>query len=125
MLQPLYGDAVMAEHVDVVLRVLAELRLAGVLEHWFQRGQHAVAIELRRHTGIVVAQRYVAGVARFHREADADDLCAHRIDAGGFGVERDQFGVAKLFQPGVELRLGGDQFVVARCGKCRIWGARR
>ncbi|CAM5321889.1 hypothetical protein RLIN73S_06475 [Rhodanobacter lindaniclasticus] len=117
--EPLHGDAVVRQDVDVVLRVLAQLGPRRVLEDRLQRGQHGIAIELRRHAGVVVAERDVAGPARLHREAEADDVRAHRVEAGGLGVERDQLGVAQFLQPGVELRLGGDEFVLAGSGKAR------
>ena len=47
-------DAVAAQHVQVVLAVLAELALAGVGEQRRSASQHLVAVELRRRARVVV-----------------------------------------------------------------------
>ena len=114
VLQTRQRDAVVRQDVDVVLGVLAELGYRGVLEDRLQRFEDGIAIKLLWRAGIVVCQRDIAGLARLHCEAEADDVGQHRVDAGGFGVEGDQFRAAQLVQPGIESGLGGDQLVLAR-----------
>ncbi len=130
MLHSAYGDVVVREDIDVVFRVLAEFGSGRILENRLQRAQHESAVELRRDAGVVVSDRDVARDAEFHREADADDVGAHRIDAGGFGIERDQLGVLQFLQPCIELRGCRDEFVLAGegpvagvCGICRACGS--
>ncbi|MCY1284699.1 hypothetical protein D9M70_336140 [compost metagenome] len=99
------------QHVHVVLGVLAELGLGRVLEDRLERPQHGVAVELRRHAHIGVGDRHVGGLAGFDGEGHADHLGLLGVEAGGLGVEGDQFGAAQLVQPGVEARLVEDGLV--------------
>ncbi|MNQ55968.1 hypothetical protein D3C85_700780 [compost metagenome] len=107
------------EDVDVVLGVLADLGLARVFQDRLERRQHLVAIELRRHAHIGVGQRDVGGFARRDRERQAHQLRLLRVEAGGFAVEGDQFGLLQLRQPAIELDLLEDR-QVARRGRDRV-----
>ncbi len=61
-------------------------------------------------------QRQVGGVVRDDRERDADQLRVHHVEAGSLGIHADQFGGEQFFQPGVELGVGEDGFVVRAVG---------
>ena len=61
-------DAVVAQHVGVVLEVVAELRARGILEQRLQAVEHLGAIELVRHVGAGVRERHVSGAAGLHAE---------------------------------------------------------
>ena len=58
-----------------------------------------------------MAERDIAGLARGDRERNADDTGCKGIEAGGFGIERGEFGRVDPGQPGIELRPGEDGFV--------------
>ena len=99
--------------------MLAQLGLLRIFEQGLERGEHVVATQLRRRTGILVRDRHIRGVAGLDRERYTDNLRAHRIETGGFGVDADQFGDAEFFQPGVEVFPGEDEFVIA-FGVCAL-----
>ncbi len=119
-----HRDAGARQHVDVVLRVLAELAPLRVLENRPQHCEHGFARQLRRRAGIVVTERDVAGRFRLHRERQADDLGAHRIERGRLAVEGDQLRVAQFRGPRVEPFRRGDEFVVAGSGERAVDGFR-
>ncbi len=104
-------DAVVREEVRVVFEMVAELRPVGRLEDRLQRGEHALAIELRRRAGIVVMQRNVRRRAGLDAERDADDLGAHVVEAGRLGVEREEFRLAQPFEPALEMPPFVDRLV--------------
>ncbi|MCY1512737.1 hypothetical protein D9M68_472090 [compost metagenome] len=93
------------QHVHVVLAMLGDLGLVRVLEDRPERGEHGVAVQLRRHAHVAVRQRNVGGLALLHGEGHADQLRLLGVDAVGLGVEGDQLGGAQLLQPDVEVRL--------------------
>ncbi len=95
-------DAMVGEHVAVVLDVLAELLLRAVLEPGLELRQHLVARQLGRRVGVVVGHRNVGRLAGLHAEADAHDLRAHLVERGGLGVDRNQLGRLELREPGIE-----------------------
>ena len=87
---PRERDAVVGEHVRVVLEMVADLAARRILEHRLQRREHALAVQLLGRAGIVVAQRHVGRDAGLDAEGDADDLGLHVVEAGGLGVEGEQ-----------------------------------
>ena len=76
-------DAVVREHVRVVLHVLPELRLAGVLEPGLQPRERRIEVELVRCARVAVRERQVGGLVRRDREREADDA-ARSSDRGSW-----------------------------------------
>jgi hypothetical protein len=91
--------AVVLQHMDVELQVLADLAVVRILEHRAQRLEHTGAIELLRRTGVVVPQRHVGCVTGFDAERDTDDLGAHVVKTRGFGIECKQVSRAQCVDP--------------------------
>ena len=56
-------DAVVRQHVRVVLEMMADLAALRILEQRLQCREHLVAIELLGRAGVVVLQRHVGGDA--------------------------------------------------------------
>ena len=82
-------DAVIGEHVLVVLQVLAELRAARCRQATARDASSTCSpIQLRRRAGIAMAERNVSGARGRRRQRDADDLGRHRIGARRFDVDR-------------------------------------
>src|SRR3546814_15150149 len=76
-------DAVAAQHVQVVLAVLAEFLYRRVSEQRRERGQHLRAVELLRHARIVVRERDIAGEARVRKSVAEGKSVSVRGDRGG------------------------------------------
>ena len=120
-------DAVVLQHVDVVLEVMTEFRLLRVLEHGLQRLEYAGAIELRRRARIVVSQRQIRGRAGLDAEGEPDYLRAHVVEARRLGVEHDQLRAAQLREPALEVLPASQSLIVShdflrRCLRGRIRG---
>ena len=96
-------DAVVHQHVHVVLAVLADLGLRRILQQRLERAKHGIKLELLRHTHIGMTQRHIGRLARLDGERHADQLGALSIDAGGFGIEGEALGVLQALEPGIEL----------------------
>ena len=107
----LHADAVVGQHMLVVLDVLAQLFAARVFQPGFELGQHQVHRQLLRHIQAFMAQRHIRGLAHLHAEGDADDAGLHFVERIGFGVQRRQLGRLELEQPGVKIGLGEDGVV--------------
>ena len=105
-------DAVIGEHVLVVLEVLPELRGMPVLEPWPEPRQDFVEVELLRRASVAMRERQIGGVPGLDRERDADQPRLQRVETGRFGVDRYQRGGGELLQPLVELVDAQDRFVV-------------
>jgi hypothetical protein len=67
-------DAVVAQHVRVVLEMVAELGAMLVGEQRPQEPQDFVAVQLVRRARVSVRERHVGRATRFDRERDADDF---------------------------------------------------
>ncbi len=61
-----------------------------------------------------MAERNVRSLLRLDRDREANDRRLHRIERIGFGVERDELGVADLLDPALELIARGHELVFAR-----------
>ncbi len=109
-------DAVVREHVRVVLQVMADFRRRA-LEPRLEPREHALAVQLIRRAGVAVREREVGGLARRDRERDADELGFHVVEAGGLGVERDERRACEPLAPALERRFGEHGLVAAgrRC----------
>ena len=108
-----HADAIVRQHVHVVLQMLSQFSFFLIFQKWTQGFQHRRPPELRRRAGVVVRQRHIRGATGLDREGNTDDLRAHRIQTRGLAVERNQLGVLQLGQPLVEMRLRQYQFVFA------------
>ena len=104
-------DAVIAQHVRVVLQVVPDLGARRVLEQGLQCRQHAIPVELRRRAGIVVRERQIGGVSGFAAERHADDLGLHVVERGRLGVEGHEWRPPKPFEPLLERRLGHHRLI--------------
>ena len=81
-----------AQHVQIVLAVLADLRLVGINQGRTQCLQHFVYPQLRGRPRRAMGERDVASVTRLNAQADADQIGLHRIQAIGFGIEGEAIG---------------------------------
>ncbi|MNO98274.1 hypothetical protein D3C76_900150 [compost metagenome] len=99
------GRGAVGQDVDIVLGVLPDLGFGRVFQQGFERQQHGLAVQLDRGAFVVVGQRYIRRLMRLDRKRQADQLRLLGIEAGGFGVEREQRGLAQLVQPGIETGL--------------------
>ena len=126
-------QAVVGEHVHVVLQVLADLAMVRALEPRPQRGKRRVEVKLFGHAGIAVRERDVAGLQRLDRQRDADQARRHRIERGRFSVDAGEVRGADALQPCLELRARRDRLVLgaslalghSACGRCTGRGRRR
>ncbi len=105
-------DAVLGEHVEVVLDVLADLEDRRILEQRLQQRQ--CFHDRHLHDAVVGAKVEAAGagamgerhVARFSRRdghGETDQLGHHGIDRGRFGVEGEPAGRIGLGDPHLQL----------------------
>ena len=101
-----HGDAVVGQHVLVVLDMLAQLGLAGILQPGLELGQHVGQRQLLHGIQTFVAQRNVGRFARLHAQRNADQLRLQGVEAVGLGVDGGQFCGMDFGQPFVQLRLG-------------------
>ena len=81
--------------------------------------------QLVSHARIAVRERDVARDARRNGKRQADELRAHRIEAGRLGIETHELGTLDLAQPPLERGFVGHGFVVSRHRRGRIGGGRR
>ncbi|KAF1030450.1 MAG: hypothetical protein GAK37_01366 [Pseudomonas sp.] len=119
------ADGAVGQDVHVELGVLAHLELGRVFQQRLQGQQHGVAVQLVRHADVGMGQRDVGRFVGLNRERNPHQLRLLGVDAGGFGVEGEQFGVVELFQPHVESRLVEDGFVhrLGRLGHNHCFGS--
>ena len=92
-------DAIVGEHVRVVLEMVAELCALGIFENRLKRSEHPVTIELLRRTRVVMVQGHVGSHARLDAERYPDNLGAHVVEAGRLRIERKQLGRPQRLQP--------------------------
>ena len=88
----LHLDAVVGQHMAVVLHMLPQLVFRRVFQPRLEFGQHLLHRQLRGRIGGVVAQGDVSGSAWCDTNADAHDLRLHLYQRGGFGVQGHQIG---------------------------------
>ena len=113
------GDAVARQHLGVVFDVVPDLEHGLVLEqglekrdrpiegHLFWRVFAVRALRLPAVTevegalrrGLAVAQRDVARLAGADRQRHADEIGAHGVERGGFGIDGDGAGGARAGDP--------------------------
>ena len=99
-------DAVVAQHMRVVLQVMAELGVrCDLSSQGLSCARQLVEIELLGRAGIAMRQRQIGRLAGVDAERHADDARLAVIEAGGLGVEGDQLGRFESLQPASKLRL--------------------
>ncbi|CRI63432.1 hypothetical protein THIOKS11320081 [Thiocapsa sp. KS1] len=114
-------DGVTGQDAHVVLEVLADLVTLGVLQQGFQPFEHLQAIQLIRRAGVDMGDRDIGRRARLDGHREADQLRAHVVEVGRFGIEGEQLGGLELCDPGIEGVSGEDDLVVLarlRCRRC-------
>ena len=130
------GDAVAGENLGVVFCVLKNLEDCGALQHRLERVNHLVEGQLalgeivtsEEIVGVafLVAHGDIAGLARFHTKANADEIGHHFVKAGGLGVDGDIAAGMGFGDPCVERGAVLDPFIgvgVEGFGLGRIGGA--
>ena len=60
----------------------------GVFQPGFETGERGFAIQLFRRAGVAMRQRQIGGLAGVDGKRHADQFGLHRVEPGGFGVER-------------------------------------
>ena len=96
-------DAVIGEHMPVVLDVLAQLGVAGIFQPGSQALQHLVQWQLFRRFRRLMAERDIGRLPRLHTQADAQDARLQRIERGGFGIQGRQLSLLDAGEPGVKV----------------------
>ena len=60
-----------------------------------------------------MGHRNIGSFPGFQRHADTHNFCIHVVEAGGFQVEAETFGLVEPFEPRLQLGLLGNHMVVA------------
>jgi hypothetical protein len=125
-------DAVVGEHVAVVLDVLSELGARGVFQPGLEARQHLLQRQLAWRVRALVRQRNVGRLARPHAEGDTDQARLPLVQRGGFGVQRGQLGGLDARQPALERGPVQDRLVRhlvrdgrGRCARRHVASRRR
>ena len=106
-------DAVVGEHVHVVLHVLPDLGAGRILQPGLQARQRGIEGQLLRRAGVAVRQRQVGGAVRPRRRARCRPA-ARPADRGWWSRCRRRSALrGDACQPGFQLRLSQDRFVLA------------
>ena len=100
------------EHVRVIFQMVAKLRRPFRFQQRLQRLEHRLPRQLIRRAGVVMPNRNIGCKTGLDAKRQADNLRLHVIEAGGFGIKRDQLGRFQLVDPRGELRFGADHLVV-------------
>ena len=114
MFDAAHRDAVVAQHMHVVLQVLADLAMRLAAQPTGQALQHRLARQLIGCTGITMRKRHIAGSARLDRKRQPDDLGGHRVERGGLGVEGSQCSRLDQRHPAIQTGIIEDCLVVQR-----------
>ena len=118
VLDALQRDAVIGQHMRVVLEVLADLRMARRLQPWAQLLEHALQPELLRRPRVAVRERDVAGLVLRDRQRNADQARLHRIERRGLRVQARQWRGLDPRDPLVQLLFG--QYRLVAHGRRRV-----
>ena len=110
------GNAVVAQHMRVVLQVMADLVMVRAFQQGLELGQRRLAVQLVGCAGVMVRQRQVGRLAHLGTERHAHDARLGVIQAGGLGVQRKQRRSAQQRDPAVQLFGRGDRLVIPRQG---------
>ena len=90
-------DGAVGQNIHVVLGVLSDLGFARVFQQRLEGTQYRVAIQLLGYAHVGMGQWNVSRFARLDRERQAHQLRLLRVQAGGFGIKGNQFGVVEFF----------------------------
>lgn len=101
-------DAMVGQHVPVILDVLAELGPCRIFQPRAQPVEHFLQGELLACIGAFVGQRNVGRFTGMHAQADPYNTGLHGIERSGFGVDGSEFRRIDATQPFLELRLRAD-----------------
>ena len=109
------GQPVLRQHTDIIFQIMPDLQYRIVGE------QRAEAVERRihcdlfglfgEHVGAAMAERDITSAARRGRQADPDQPSGDAVEAGGFGVDRDDVRGAGFGDPAVEGVDRRDAFI--------------
>ncbi len=103
-------EAVIREHVLVVLHVLPELLPQRVGEPGREPRERRVERQLVGHSGVAVRERDVAREPGLDGERQPDDLRLHRVEAGRFGIEAHEWSARDRLHPALERRARPARF---------------
>ena len=109
-------DAVVGQHVAVVLDVLPQLVGVRVFQPGTQALEHLAQRQLLWGIRTGMGQRNVGRLAGLHRQRDAHNLRLHLIERSGLGVECRQRRRTDALQPAVECGPIKHRGVVAPLG---------
>ena len=125
-------DAKLLEQQHIVFQVLPDLEHTAMLKQWLHKFERVTdrqlvepgtIIEIETTVLGLVTDGDVAGTARRRRHREADEIGAHRIEAGGLGVECELAQFARFANPTLEIGPGGDNLVflpVDRLSRCQL-----
>ena len=95
------------QHGHVIFQILPDLQDGIILEQRLELGQHGIPVALFglfiEHVRAAMTKGDVAGLVRGHGQADADQLCGHRFQAVGFGIETDHAFFARAGDPVIDI----------------------
>ena len=133
------GDAMARQHLGVVFDVVPDLEHGLVLEQGLEKRQRPVEghlpwrafavralrrrlpavaeIEIALRRGLAVAKRDVARLAGADRQRHADEIGAHGVERGGFGIDRDGAGGVGAGDPLLQRTHLLDRLVGFRLGR--------
>ena len=106
--------AVVGKNMSIVLEVLPHLFCLRILKPGPQHGDGSIEVKLAFGIRTGMHERQVGGGIWFDGERDTDDSRSHRVKAGGFGVDRGDFGGLQSSNPGLELRPAAHGLIVLR-----------
>ena len=118
-------NAVIAQHVGVVLEMVADLGSIRILEQRAQCLQHGVAIKLLGRAFVAMCQGHVGAVAGLDRERHAHDFGVHVVEACGLRVEGEHGCLREPLKPRVKVCLVEHDLVDGLVGRtlsraCRV-----
>ena len=114
VLDPFQTDAVVLEHVHVVLEVLAKLAMLITFKPGLELVEHGRAIKLLRHPGIGMGERDIAGTAGLNGQRNTDQLRHHRIQRRGLSINRRQRRRLDAVKPALQGFICDHGFVFQR-----------
>ncbi|MNZ45821.1 hypothetical protein D3C78_634850 [compost metagenome] len=115
-------DAVVLQHVAIVLEVLPHLEAGRIFQQRLELAQHLLFGQLGWSPQIVVAEGNIGRLARLDGERHANHSRLHIVETGSLGVEGKQGRRFQQCQPVVELGLLQNAAVVGLDGSNRSGG---
>jgi hypothetical protein len=112
-------DAMIFQHVRIVLEMLADFADGRIFQQRLQCRQHVIARQLVGRPHVVVAERYIPSLAGLQSKREPDNICLHVIEAGGFGINAKHARLTKHVQQGSKIRFRGNGVVAPLPWHCR------